>query len=312
MSKCQTSYSKKQNWGCSDSVMGLSSTGQASDEVVVENYNAHSFSSSDARRQDGFYVSECVPKGNTSVVSRDDDTLYGNNSNLVNTRYVYNNALDRKFVQGLLARGKKATLMVKQFQTPIKVNTRVFTDRPEPKSVKPRENSHARYPHEDSSEIPVSGTRVLGCPSFQHIESSTPIVAGQDTSRTSCDNNGQLISQSYTDNAINGHIHNGECGSDRVIDVSMEVNNNGNGMSNSGVNNQESGKHVNSNQVSDVTECGHNSVKANVFNVCQGSVTPDNVIDNVLLYDVNIGLSDFNLELSNAMLLKDGWKKHVD
>ena len=49
-----------------------------------------------------------------------------------------------------------------------------------------------------------------------------------------------------------------------------------------------------------------------MFNVCQGGVTPDNVIDNVLLYDINIRLSDFNLELSNAMLLKDGWKKHVD
>ena len=59
---------------------------------------------------------------------------------------------------------------VKQFYTPIKVNTRVFTARLGPKSVKPRKNSHAVYLHEDSSEILVSGTGVLGRPSFQHVD----------------------------------------------------------------------------------------------------------------------------------------------
>ena len=192
MSKCQLNVIK-----------GLSSTSQASQEVVVKNCNAHSFISSDARRKDVFYVSECLPKGGTSVLSKFDDTLYCDKSTVVNTRYVYNTALDKKCVQGLLARGKKATMMVKQFYTPIKVNTRVFTARPDPKSVKTRKNSHVMYPHEASSEIPVSGTGVFGHPSFQHIDKSVPIV----TSRTSCDNNGQLISQSNTDNGIHTMVN---------------------------------------------------------------------------------------------------------
>ena len=163
---------------------------------------------------------------------------------------------------------------------------------------------HVMHQHV-SRKIPVSGTGVLGRSSFQHNDKSVPIVTGQDTSRTSCDNNGQLISQSNTDNGSNG-----QCGSDSVIGVSMDVNNNGNNESNVGANTQESGKHLHSNQVSDVTECGHSSIKANVFDACQGGVTPDNVTDNVLLYDVNIGLSDFNLDrhCSDFSL----WKRQTD
>ena len=77
-------------------------------------------------------------------------------------------------------------------------------------------------------------------------------------------------------------------------------------MSNVGVNTQKyNSKHVNGNQVNNVTECEHGSLKANVLSACQGMVT---LFMTVLHYDVNIGLSDLNLELSNAMLLKDGWK----
>ena len=57
------------------------------------------------------------------------------------------------------------------------------------------------------------------------------------------------------------------------------------------------------------TECQHGLLKTN--SVIQGGITPDNMIDNVLLYDVNVGLSDVDIELSNVMLLKDGWKRHV-
>ena len=57
-----------------------------------------------------------------------------------------------------------------------------------------------------------------------------------------------------------------------------------------------------------MSRCELGSLKANVFSVCQGIVIPDNMIDNVLLYDVNVRLSGFSLELSNPVVLKDGWK----
>ena len=59
------------------------------------------------------------------------------------------------------------------------------------------------------------------------------------------------------------------------------------------------------------TACHQSSLKPNVFSARQGVVTSDNMCHKVLLYDVNLGTCDDNFELSNAMLLKDGWKKHV-
>ena len=71
----------------------------------------------------------------------------------------------------------------------------------------------------------------------------------------------------------------------------MGIKSNCKDVSNVDVNTQEhNSKHVNGNQVNNVTECEHSSVKANVFIACKGMVAPDNMTDNVLRYPVNIRL----------------------
>ena len=64
-------------------------------------------------------------------------------------------------------------------------------------------------------------------------------------------------------------------------------------------------------KVNDHTDCQKTLLPANVFSAHQGVDTSDSMIDNVLLYDINMGSCDDNFELSNALLLKDGWKRHV-
>ena len=64
-------------------------------------------------------------------------------------------------------------------------------------------------------------------------------------------------------------------------------------------------------QVDNCVDCQQSSVKTNVFCARQSGDTSDNITSKVLLYDVNSHCCDENFELSNAMLLKDGWKKHV-
>ena len=54
------------------------------------------------------------------------------------------------------------------------------------------------------------------------------------------------------------------------------------------------------------TNCSKSSLEPNIFRARQGVVTSDNMCNKVLLYDVNLDTCDENVELSNAMLLKDG------
>ena len=116
-----------------------------------------------------------------------------------------------------------------------------------------------------------------------------------------------LISQSTTDSDNNGHRHNGQWGSDNVMDISMGDNINCENVSNIGVNTREyNSKYVTGNQVINVIVCEHDVLKTNVFRSCKGVVTTDKMSDNMLFYDINMGFSDYNPELSNTMLLKDG------
>ena len=113
-------------------------------------------------------------------------------------------------------------------------------------------------------------------------------------------------------NGVNGHIHDAHNDSNNGSAVLMNCKNNGLLASNIVASNLEN------NGISDPL---HGSVKNNTcdnssseLNICmarQGMVTSDNMGDKVLLYDVNLDTCDDNVELSNVMLLKDGWKRHV-
>ena len=74
MSEFEVSHFTKQICCHSESLGGLSSTGQANHVVDVEKCNAHSFMSSDAMHQDVFSVSKCLINDCISAVSTHNET----------------------------------------------------------------------------------------------------------------------------------------------------------------------------------------------------------------------------------------------
>ena len=233
----------------------------------------------------------------------------GGNSN-INTRYFYSTAVDKKCVQGLLARGKKATVIAKQLQRPIKVNARVFIPRFEPKSAITTALPPNRVPHH---VVPVS---VKGVSPPSHVGQDnyriTPFVGAAAESPTSGQNNGGSNNESIVGGENNSHLDDAHNSLFNAIEMSLGDKGVGQEVTTSKVDivNNDMKSDV-ANQVVNQANCQQKSLKANVFCAHQGGDTSENSIDKVLLYDVNSHCCDENFELSNVMLLKNGWKKHV-
>ena len=65
--------------------------------------------------------------------------------------------LRKKCVEGLLARGKKASVVAKHFSKPMRVNSRVFVARFEHRSVNTSKKHHTSTPRVIGREYQVSG-----------------------------------------------------------------------------------------------------------------------------------------------------------
>ena len=320
MSEFETSKFKKRIWGCSESVKALSSKDSVSQEVVANDSDIQCFTHSDAMRQHDLssstnLCSANVSSGCSNVVGHKNEVTHSGSCNSINTCYFYSTAVDKKCVQGHLARGKKATVVAKQFAKPMKVNTRIFVPRFEPKSCNTRQEPNAKPPNVHCDQYCGSGKGVthgvtfhsnVKPPSFvvgQDNENPVPIVDAGVKSRTSCLDNGGLINQPGVNNANNGHLSDAHHALHNDLVVSLGDKSSLEKVSsvdrNDPEDNRELGVCI---QVNNGTECQQSSLQTNVFNARQGIDTSGNV----LLYDVNIDSCDDNFELSNAMLLKDG------
>ena len=309
MPKSKTTKFKKRVWGCPDPLSSLGSKRNVSKPVVDNVSNVQYFKSSDARRQQDVSNIRNVVTDRFVAVS-DGGSQSTDNSNIY-TRYFYSTAVDKKCVQGLLARGKKATIVAKQFERPIKVNSRVFVP-----SLEPKYSTTTRLPCNKVPDrvVPVSVNGV----------SPPSLVVGQDNdrdavfvnaaaeSRTSGHNNGALITESIVGGENNSHLDDAHNSLYNAIEVSL-----GDKSVNQGVTTNKLSI-VNDNEKPDVVsqvdgqdDCQKILFKANVFGARQSGDTCDNSVRKVLLYDVNSHCCDENVELSNAILLKDGWKRHV-
>ena len=309
MSKSKTTKFKKRVWGCPDPLNSLGSKQNISKPVVDSVSNVQYFKNSDASCQHGVSSIASVASDNFVAVNNV-GMQFGGDSN-INTRYFYSTSVDKKCVQGLLARDKKATMVAKQFEKPVKVNTRVFVSRFEPKSSTTTTLSSTKPPNHT---VPVSAndasppSLVVG----QDNHRVTPFVNAATESRTSGHNNGGFINQSIVEGENNSRLDGAHNSLYNAIEVSLGDKSVGQEVTRNKVNiiNENIRPDV-ANKVDSQADCQQNSLKANVFCARQSGDTSDNSTGKVLLYDVNSHCCDENFELSNAMLLKDGWKRHV-
>ena len=168
MSESKKGNFKKRAWGCPDPLNSLGSKQSVSKPVVDCVSDVQVFKSSDASPQHGVSNIANVVCDDFVKVNSGATQVGGDNS--INTRYFYSTAVDKKCVQGLLARGKKATVVAKQFERPIKVNTRVFVPSFEPKSPTTTAFTHTT-PTNQVVPVSVNGvsppSRVVGPKPFR-------------------------------------------------------------------------------------------------------------------------------------------------
>ena len=279
--------------------------------MVVNDSDIQGFTYSDALRHSDLNSSTKLSSKNLSstyndVVGHMHEVNQSGSCSSISTRYFYSNAVDKKCMQGLLARGKKATMLAKQFVNPVKVNTRVFVSRFELKPGYTNQKPYVKNPKVQCVQYRGSEAGVTGNVTFPSNSNTPSSVVGQDNknpvlivevrvkSRTSCINNGGVMNQSGVNNANNGHLTDAPHNSKNQL-VSLG-------------HNSCPEKVSSGDSYDNGIECQKNAMQTNVFNARRGIDIPDKVVDNMLLYDVNTDSGDDNFELSNAMLLKDGWK----
>ena len=301
MSKSKTPKFKKRVWGCPDPISSLGSKQNVSKPVVDNVSNVQYFKSSDASRQHGVSNIRNVVT-DTFVAVNKGGSQFGGNSN-INTRYFYSTAVDKKCVQGLLACGKKATILAKQFERPIKIKSRVFVPRFEPKSSTTTTLPCNKIP-DHVVPVSVNGVSPPSLVVGQDNDRVTPFVNAAAKSRTSVQNNGGLIDESIVEVENNSHLddaHNSLCS---AIEVSLGDKSVGQKVTINKVNIlNDNVKPDVASQVDGQADCQQNLLKANVFGAHQSGDTCENSIGKVLLYDVNSHCCDENFELLNAILL---------
>ena len=163
--------------------------------MVVDKNDVTCFMHPDAKRHDDF-SGNTRPSGDISkMVESKGLAMRSDSLKCRNTRFFYSAAVDRKCVEGLLARGKKASVVAKHFSKPIKVNGTVFVARFEPRSAN---TSGDKLLHENPPPSIVVG---------QDNGNSSPIVSRKPKSRTSGPNKRGGNNCFALNNGVNGHIH---------------------------------------------------------------------------------------------------------
>ena len=149
------------------------------------------FTHPDASHQDGF-SHNVGPSGDSSkVVESKSLAVMSDSLRCTNTRIFYSTAVDKKCVEGLLARGKKASVIAKHVSRPVKVNSRVFVAGFKPKSANTRVRHQTSPTRVLGTDSQASGTGVLGRAKLLHknfplllllvrtMKKSLPLAAGK-------------------------------------------------------------------------------------------------------------------------------------
>ena len=224
----------------------------------------------------------------------------------VRTRYFYNSAADKRQVQGLLARGRKALAVASHFKTSYAANSKARLKRLKPKTSTVDGVNRTATPVIGDSNNRVNVTGALDGSLTPHNRVNTPIVKTHNITHTSGVNNEGLIDNSVArseNNSANVHTHlvsEGKCQNSKQAGP---------------LHNEAlwSGK----NKVSHVvSESVYDSPSAIVCQKhCKNDVSDSSLVTEshdqyALLYDVNAGHHDVGTELCNTLFLKNGWKKH--
>ena len=218
MSKSKATKFKKRVWGCPDPLSSLGSKQNVSKTVLDNVSNVQYFRSSDASRHHG--VSNMTNVATDSFVPVNNGGSQSDGNNSINTRYFYSTAVDKKRVQGLLARGKKAAMVAKQFERPIKVNSRVYVPRFEPKSSTTTTLPRNKVP-DHVVPVSVNGVSPPSLVVGQDNHRVTPFVNASAESRTSGQNNWGFIDESIVQGKNNSRLKDAHDNLHKAIEVSL-------------------------------------------------------------------------------------------
>ena len=274
--------------------------------MVVENDCVQVFSGYDAKRHSAVYHASQYRENDSSKGTGG----LGNSltPTVFSTRYFYNSAIDKKCVQGLIARGKKANVVAKQVDNNTNVRTRTYRSRVKPSTLGLNHVSHSTIPTGYDSTSQESVTGVLDAKSTPPDDLVNSIVPALQKSCTSLPHNGGLIGKSGTCDNDNKALNCSQLTlADGIVtpkgvgsDCSSLLCDGGNMNNPSALN-----KHLSDNDTTLQTTITSGKVNGHQDVVSNGIRS-----ENVLIYDVNAGNTDFGIELCDT-LLRDGWKKHV-
>ena len=222
----------------------------------------------------------------------------------VRTRCFYNSDVDKKQVQGLLARGRKALLVTDHLKSSVAENSKTRVRRFKPITSVVSGVSHPISANNVESSYRASVTGALdGFPTPQE-RIPTSIVTTNNLTRTSGDNNGELIGGSvnnYDNKGVKPHT---QSLNDAMCHKSKDVNYSQNGSLWS--------TKAKVSQLID--ESIHETTSATVGQSTRvqgnkGQPPPNQTHDQyALIYDVNMDQNGFGNELCNALFFKNGWK----
>ena len=275
--------------------------------MVVDNNNVQSFSDYDVKCQSVVYD---VIQSKANVTSKVTGALVKSHApSVFSTRYFYNSAVDKKCVQGLIARGKKANIVAKQVDNKTNVYTRVYRSTLEPSTSGLNHCGHSTIPTGGRSTSPASVTDALEVKSPSHNDPPKLIAPVLKESRTSLPNNGTLIGKSGTSGG-----HNTALNCDQSTLAGAIVTPKGVGsdctLALCDVGNMNTKPLACNNHLSDNVTTLQTTMTSDLMDGHQRVASNDVDSENILIYDVNAGNTDFDFELCNT-LLKDGWKKHI-
>ena len=163
--------------------------------MIVVNNAVQDFSY-DARRHN-----ECsnVDQSDKQVCHKYNCEMSGGVSDIkVRTRCFYNSAVDKKQVQGLLARGREAFLVTGYLKPSVAVNSQTRVTKFKPNTSVVSDVSHSTSFNSVESSDHASVTGVLDGFHTPHNATPTSIVRTNNFTRTSGYNNGGLINESVT------------------------------------------------------------------------------------------------------------------
>ena len=280
----------------------MSSSDQNGGDIIAVNNNVQSFSS-DTVRHNVWVNSEQFGGSQTCTKHKFQDCR-GVSGNQVRTRIFYNSIMDKRQVQGLLARGKKACRVTSHLDSSVVKNSRMRV-----RGFKANTSvvSHATDPTEctivESTDRVSANGALHGFPT-PHNENPHSFVEANSRVHTSGDNNGAPINKSVSTCDNKGVKSCNQSLNDRKCHNSPGVSHSHNG--------RMWGAKAKVPKSIDSSVHESDTVKHSTFvnNDNDYLMSSENYGPYALIYDVNTDQNGFGAELSNALFFKNGWKKH--